>query len=245
MFVVVSSIHHLSVVRVATAGIAALFACCVYAGPQSVRATYNGYINGMQAGVITEEYESQGGNYRLASDTRTIGLATLVNREPTHFSSTGQVTKTGLRPIQFEARRNPGEPAQIAASFDWSQGQLTLRHAGKTESVPLPPGTQDRLSAMYQLLFLPLDRMRSIDFAMTNGRKLDQYHYSVTPDVDLNTPIGRLKTLYLVKERREPGESSAELWVSAQHHHFPVRLITVQRNGLRFEQMIQTLDIRE
>src|SRR6187549_507435 len=57
MFVVVSSIHHLSVVRVATAGIAALFACCVYAGPQSVRATYNGYINGMQAGVITEEYE--------------------------------------------------------------------------------------------------------------------------------------------------------------------------------------------
>ena len=67
----------------------------------------------------------------------------------------------------------------------------------------------------------------------------------MTPDVDLNTPIGRLKTLYLVKERREPGESSAELWVSAQHHHFPVRLITVQRNGLRFEQMIQTLDIRE
>jgi len=243
--VVVRSIHHLGTTRAAAAGIAALCACCAYAGPQSVRATYNGYLNGMHAGVITEEYEAEGGNYRLVSQTRTTGLATILNREPLRFSSTGELTAAGLRPIQFEARRNAGEPAQIAASFDWPQGQLTLRHAGKTESVPLPPGTQDRLSAMYQLLFLPLDRMRSIDFAMTNGRKLDQYHYSVTPDVELNTPIGRLKTLYLVKERREPGESSAELWVSAQHHHFPVRLVTVQRNGLRFEQMIQTLDIRE
>jgi hypothetical protein len=96
---------------------------------------------------------------------------------------------------------------------------------------------------MYQLLYLPLDRMRSIDFAMTNGRKLDHYHYSVTPDVEIETPIGRLKTLYLVKERREPGESSAELWVSPQHHYFPVRLVTVSKRGLRFEQMIQSLDI--
>ena len=231
--------------RIAAAGLAALFAVCVHARPQSIKATYNGYVNGMHAGVITEQFESEAGNYRLASDTKTIGLATLLNREPTRYSSTGQVTKTGLRPLQFEGRRNAGEPPQVAAYFDWSQGQVTLRHGGKSESVALPPGAQDRLSAMYQLLFLPLDRMRSIDFAMATGRKLDRYHYSVTPDVELETPIGRLKTLYLVKERRDPGESTAELWVSAQHHYFPVRLVTVNRNGLRFEQIIQSLEIRE
>jgi hypothetical protein len=212
-------------------------------GPQSVKAVYNGYINGIQVGVITEHFEADDGTYRLVSDTKTMGLATLLNRQPTHYSSKGRVSAAGLRPAHFEGRRNPGESPQLAAFFDWAQGKVTLNHNEKTQTVALPPGTQDRLSAMYQLLFLPLERMRFVEFPMTNGRKLDHYRYQITPDVEVETPIGRLKALHLVKQR-EPNESAAELWLATEHHRFPVKLVIVEKNGMRFEQIIQTLEIR-
>ena len=52
-----------------------------------------------------------------------------------------------------------------------------------------------------------------VEFPMTNGRKLDRYRYQVTPDVEIDTPIGRLKTLHLVKQR-EGNESAAEVWLA-------------------------------
>jgi hypothetical protein len=236
-------IRRLTLARATSACLVAAFAACAHAGPQSVKATYNGYINGIQVGVITEQFEVEGGSYRLVSDTKTMGLATVLNRNPTHYLSRGQVTSAGLRPAHFEGRRNAGEAADLAALFDWAQGQVTLRHKGKTQAVTLPPGTQDRLSAMYQLLFLPLERQRFVEFPMTNGRKLDHYRYQVTPDVEIETPIGRLKTLHLVKQR-EGNESAAELWLSIDHQRFPVKLVIVEKNGMRFEQIIQALEIR-
>ena len=97
---------------------------------------------------------------------------------------------------------------------------------------------------MYQLMFWPLGRMNPLEFAMTNGRKLDQYRYAVTPDVELDTPLGRLKTLHLVKHR-EPGETGNELWLSAQHRYFPVKIVYLEKDGVRYEQVIQSLEIRD
>jgi hypothetical protein len=231
-----------SIARMACVWLLGAFAAHAATGPQSIKATYNGYINGIHAGVITEHFERDGSSYRLVSDSKTIGIISLLNRNPTYYLSKGQVTPGGLRPTLFEGRRNAGEAADVAALFDWAQGQVTLRHRGKTQAVALPAGTQDRLSAMYQLLFLPLERQRSVEFPMTNGRKLDHYRYQITPDVEVETPLGRLKALHLVKQR-EGDESAAELWLSTEHQRFPVKLVIVEKNGMRIEQLIQTLEI--
>jgi hypothetical protein len=238
--------HAPSAAVVARLALVCLFGgAAVHAGtaPQSIRATYNGYVNGIPVGTVAEHFEAENGAYRLVSDTKTIGIASLLNRQPTHYVSKGQVTPAGLRPAHFEGRRSLGEAPQLGASFDWAKGQVTLNHNGKTQSLALPAGTQDRLSAMYQLVFLPLERMKFVEFPMTNGRKLDHYRYQVTPDVELDTPIGRLKTLHLVKQR-EGDESAAELWLSLEHQRFPVRLVVIEKNGMRIEQIIQTLEIR-
>ena len=229
--------------RFASLWLLGAFAAYACAAPQSVKATYSGYVNGMYAGVITEHFEVEGGTYRVVSDTKTVGLASLLNRQPTYYLSKGQVTSAGLRPAHFEGRRSPGEAPQLGAVFDWAQSQVTIQHNAKTQSLTLPPGTQDRLSAMYQLMYLPLERMKFVEFPMTNGRKLDHYRYQVTPGVEVETPLGRLKALHLVKQR-EGNESSAELWLATERHRFPVKLIVIEKNGVRIEQIIQTLEIR-
>lgn len=219
-------------------------AAASHAAPKSVRATYNAFMNGMPIGSISEHFESDGASYRIVSDTRPMGLAALIQRQPLKFTSAGQVSREGLKPSQFEARRSAGEAPSVSADFDWPQKQLTLKHGGKTESFALAAGTQDRLSVMYQFMFLPPERIRQLDFPMTNGRKLDRYRYRATEDVEIDTGVGRVKAVHLVKQR-EPGDTVTEVWVSPQHHNLPVKMLIVEKDGVRFEQVIQSVNVRE
>ena len=214
------------------------------AAPTSVRATYNATMNGLAIGTISEHFEVDGGRYRLVSDTKPSGLAALIQRLPLKFTSTGHVGRDGLRPALFEARRSAGEPPSVSAEFDWTQKQLTLKRNGKVESFALAPGTQDRLSVMYQFMFMSPDRLRQLDFSMTNGRKVDRYRYRATEDVEIDTGIGRVRTVHLVKQR-DPGDTVTEVWVSPQHHNLPVKMMIVDKDGKRFEQLIQSVDARE
>jgi hypothetical protein len=222
----------------------ALMAGAAAAAPKAVKATYNATMNGMGIGVITEHFEVERGAYRILSETKPVGLAVLVQRQPLRFASRGQVTREGLRPAHFEGRRSAADAPQVSAGFDWGNAQLELKHDGKSEAVPLAAGTQDRLSIMYQFMFMPLDKARVVEFSMTNGRKVDRYRYRATPDVELDTPLGRIRTLHLVKQR-EPGDTGTEVWLSAAHHNFPVKMLIVEKDGVRYEQLIQHLELRD
>lgn len=232
--------------------ILATIACAYFASlsalalgaPKSVKATYAGFFNGMAIGTITEVFESDGATYRIVRDVKPSGLAALVQRQPLRSSSTGQVMRDGLHPVQFEERRNANDAPQVSAEFDWTRGSVVLKRGGRIETVALPTGTQDRLSIMYQFMYWPPERLRQLDFAMTDGRKVDHYSYRATPDVEIDTGLGRLKTLHLVKQR-EPGETVTEVWLSSQHQNFPVKLLIVERNGNRLEHIVQTLEVRD
>ena len=212
--------------------------------PKAVRAVYAGYMNGMSIGTVTEVFEATAGTYTVLSETRPVGLAALVQRQPLRFTSKGDVTSDGLRPAYFESRRGAADAPQSVAEFDWTHSQLQLRHDAKTEWLPLNAGTQDRLSVMYQFMFMPLGKARHVDFWMTNGRKLDHYRYRVTPDVEIDTPLGRLKSTHLVKER-EAGDTHTEVWISPRHRNLAVKLLIVERDGIRYEQVLQNVEIRD
>ena len=158
------------------------------------------------------------------------------------FTSNGLIASDGLRPQRFEGQRDGR--TEVRAEFEWAGEQLKLVSEGRNDVVALPAGTQDRLSAMYQFMFWPVDKLKSLDFAMTNGRKIEKYRYDITPNVELETPLGRMSTLHLVK-RQEPNDNRVEVWVSPQHHYLPVKVLIVERNGTRQEQIVTRLEITE
>jgi hypothetical protein len=224
--------------------IAGIAAASVVAPPKAVTATYSATMNGMTIGTISERFEAGGATYRILSETKPVGLATLLQRQPLRFASTGELTRDGLRPVHFEGRRNAVDPPQVTADFDWAQSQLYLTYNGKAEALPISAGAQDRLSIMYQLMFLQPEKSGYVEFWMTNGRKLDLYRYRAEPDVELDTPLGRLKTVHLVKQR-EAGESQAEVWISPRHQNVAVKVVIIEKDGMRYEQLIKSLEIRD
>jgi len=211
------------------------------AAPAALSASYDVSFNGLPIGITQERFEAANNTYRIVSESNAVGLLALFRRNSATLVSNGQLLEHGLRPESFEGNDNNDDSRRVSARFDWAGKRLTLTHEGRTETAPLPPGTQDRISLLYQFMFVAFDGLGHLDVAMTNGRKLDQYRYLITPNVELDTPLGRMKTLHLVKQR-QPDESAAEIWLAPQHHFFPVKVLIVEKDGSRYEQVITKLE---
>lgn len=213
------------------------------AAPRQISASYNVSLNGLPVAVINERFETEGSTYRIISESNTVGVAALFRRQSATLTSSGLVLRTGLRPQRFEGQNKGKDMRHAVAVFDWTTQRLTLNYDDRTETAALAPGTQDRISLMYQFMFLDFGKLKQIEVPMTNGRKLDQYRYSVTPDAEIDTPLGRIRTLHLVKQR-EPDQDSTEIWLSSQHHYFPVKVLIVEADGASYEQVLTRLDLR-
>ena len=222
--------------------LAGFWTCSHAAVPGAISARYDVLLNGLPIAVINERFEIRDHAYRIVSESNTVGLLALFRKQSATLVSRGRLGDGGLQPEHFEGENAGGDSRQVYAGFDWQEKRLTLRHDGKTETAALPPGTQDRVSLMYQFMFIAPAQLKQFDVAMTNGRKIDQYRYSITPDVDIDTPLGRMRTLHLVKER-QPGESATEVWLAAQHHFFPVKVLIVEKDGSRYEQILTQIDM--
>jgi Protein of unknown function (DUF3108) len=202
--------------------------------------TYNLSLNGVMLGTITEHFEIRDGQYRASSEARATGLLALVQRDPARYVSTGTVTRDGLRPQRFEGQHRG---KSLSADFDWAAKKLTLIHDGLNHALDLPAGAQDRLSIMYHLMFAVRDKPSRLEVNITNGRKLTHYRYAVKDEVTIDTPFKRLNTVHFVKQR-EPGESGTEVWISPEHAHLPVKVLIIEDDGDRFEQVATRVDIK-
>jgi Protein of unknown function (DUF3108) len=211
------------------------------ATPTGVSISYNLFRNGTHIGVVNETFEIRDSHYRATSEASAIGLFALAQRRPITYVSTGEFdAKDGLRPLKFEGRR--GNSASVA-QFDWKSHKLHLTVDGHPVAHDLPHATQDRLSAMYQFMHRVAAKPRVIEFAMTNGRKIDLYRYDVTPDVAVDTPLKRVNTLHLVKQREE-GDSRAEVWLAPEFHHLPVKVLVIDDDGVRYEQVVTKVAVK-
>ena len=132
------------------------------------------------------------------------------------------------------------------ADFDWKSDKLTMTHDGVNQIVALPPATQDRLSAMYQFMYLVQSKPRAastVEMPMTTGRKFDRYRYDVHQDVVIDTPLKRITTLHLAKQR-DQNDSHTEIWLAPEFHYLPVKVLIVESDGVRYEQIVTRLDVK-
>jgi hypothetical protein len=209
--------------------------------PVSVKATYDVYKSNIRLGQISESYTRNNDHYTLISTTRAVGLLAIFQRGKISIKSTGMVSDQGLKPLHFSDMRNSEEAKNHRAEFDWNAMKLTLTEQSKNTVVALLDGTQDRLSAMYQFMFLSWGQSDTLGFNMTNGSKLDSYNYRVTPNQHVTVPLGTFKALYLTSTP-ETDAGKTEIWLATEHHYFPYKMIITDRDGDKLTQVLTKID---
>jgi hypothetical protein len=96
---------------------------------------------------------------------------------------------------------------------------------------------------MYQFMFLAPDRPQLLQLSRTTGRRLEQHRYSVRTGVEIETALGPMTTVHLVRQH-QPEESGVEIWLAPRHRYVPVRMRVLEDDGTRFEQVITKVEFK-
>jgi hypothetical protein len=222
-----------------------LICCAVPAkaadGPSRIQVSYDVLKDGIKGATMTETFTRTPDGYHIESVSKAVGIVALIKPETIRVVSQGRVTAKGLRPISFTSKRELDADRNTSADFDWASNSITLNDRNGKRTLPLPAGTQDRLSAMYQFLFLPLKKATALDFYMTNGSKVDIYNYLITPDQIVTVPLGTFKALYVASPQKE-GESRTEIWLATEHANFPCKMVITAPEGDKIMQVLTQFD---
>jgi hypothetical protein len=200
-----------------------------FAAPKKITAVYDVTRKGQPFATVNETFVQEAGRYRVESVTSGIGVYGLLGKRK--LVSEGEVTANGLRPAHFEQQQ--GEKKGASADFDWGSNTLTMTNKGKASTAPLEANTQDLASYAYQFMFQP-PTGEEVTQAVTSGKKLRAYRYKI---------ISQAEMLHLVNVNKGENGEEKELWLAADKHFIPARIIMFDENGARIEQVLTSLSI--
>ena len=210
------------------------------APPTRVELSFAIMMGGTRIGEGREVLEHDGLRYRIVSESRPRGIATLfindVRRE-----SRGTVSDAGLRPDYFEETGRRG--GTRTATFDWAAGQLALINGNNARNVELPRGTLDQTSLAYTFSFRPA-LSGGFEIHVTDGRGVRRYRYREVGPETLVTPLGEIRTRHFEKVRGPGDKRGFEFWLAPDRHLLPVKLRYVEKNGDAFESLVTEIKVQ-
>jgi hypothetical protein len=208
------------------------------AAPSVVEAEYKIFKNGILIAYVTERFERKGESYRIDSTSLASGGLSMFVKDKVVMAAEGRFGPSGLQPLVYEdLRSNPNDSLRL--TFDWAKMVLKTRRAGKEDSSPLTRGAMDRLSFLYQFMWVTRPDGYKVD--MSGGRKLETFHFRKAGDPVLKTPAGTFQAVHLERIRANDREDRAQIWLAKDKGNVPVRIWFESPDGTILDQTIVEL----
>ncbi len=223
--------------------LAFLASAAAFATPTEIAAEYRLSTAGLTIGHVSETFERSGDRYAIRSVARSEGALRIFFDDALRMESSGKVVASGLQPLAFTQRRESTGKGEVHATFDWERGLMRSTVDEKTNDVPLPRQTQDRISVMYQFMNLQ-PGSETVSMHMANGRKVELYTYRLVDAPHITTPAGAFDTLHYERVTEGTKENRVDVWLAKDQFNFPVRVVFDDPKGLRVEQLLVTLRSR-
>ena len=75
-----------------------------------------------------------------------------------------------------------------------------------------------------------------MSYTIADGKGLSRHVYKVVGRERLHTPVGQFDTVKVARQSDQ--RETAELWLAAERGFIPVRLLIVEKDGTRYEQVV-------
>lgn len=217
-----------------------LHVSAAYALPKIVQLEYDVAREGKLFARVKESFTQNGKQYRIQSITKGIGIYALLGERK--LTSTGAVTKAGLKPNHFELHQGRSDNKTLIADFDWAKNTLTMQKKDEKQIEKLTAGTQDLASYAYQFMFNPPTK-DDINVTMTTGKKLHIYQYKVVArGVNVDAAKASFKTLQLSNDVAA-GQDKKQLWLAQDQFYLPVRYKLTDEDGDNYEQTLTKIHV--
>ena len=206
--------------------------------PQSARLDYRVISTNVKEtnpiyGKGTITWAITDGHY--ATDLKAAADVFLFKFEVLSSHSEGVVGASGLAPDRYI--ESPRKRATVATNFNRDARQ-SITFSASTTVAPLSPGTQDRLSVLFQIGALLLGDFRKlapgtdIDIPVAGVRDVETWRFSVRGNESIETGVGSLSTTHLQRAPR-PGtnDRTIDVWVAQSDGGYPARVVYTEPSG--------------
>ncbi len=208
--------------------------------PKNVQLEYDVARNGKPFAKVKESFTQNGKQYRIKSVTKGLGVYALMGERV--LTSTGAVTKDGLKPNRFELHQGKSAKKTLITDFFWAKNVLNMQVKDEIRTEKLEQGTQDLASYVYQFMFNPPVK-EVVKVTLTTGKKLHQYQYKViTHGLKLDVAKASYKTLHISNEATA-SEEKKQLWLAEDQYYLPVRYKLTNEDGENFEQTLTKIHV--
>ncbi|MEQ1592853.1 MAG: DUF3108 domain-containing protein [Thiobacillaceae bacterium] len=190
---------------------------------------------GLASGKQTLLWVNEGERYTITSVAAASGLASLVFSGQLVQTSHGRIGVAGLQPESFWDQRGN---KRSQSRFDYDAHMILTESNKGSRSTPLPDRTQDVQSLLFQIALTappPTDSQN----AVFNGKTLRVYRYHMLGEVLLDTPLGKLRTVHMVRVT-DHNTDRFEVWLALDRHYLPVKLST-EISGYDAELVVQRI----
>ncbi|MFM9836033.1 MAG: DUF3108 domain-containing protein [Methylophilaceae bacterium] len=220
--------------------LALLGANIAYALPKNIQLEYDVMRNGKRFATLKESFTQNGKQYRINSVTKGLGIYALLGERV--LTSSGIVTKEGLKPSRFELHQGRGDKKTLIANFNWAKNTLSMQNKDGVKNEPLEKGTQDLASYVYQFMYNPPNK-DVVKVTLTTGKKLNHYQYKVIArDTTVDAANANFKTMQISNEAAAKADKK-QLWLAQNQFYLPVRYQLTDDDGDNFEQTLTKIHV--
>jgi len=183
----------------------------------------------------------QNGTIAFESYSKTTGLAALFVKDRITERTTFTVDNNTIQPQDYLYDRKGGKRAREARlNFDWLEKSVINAINGEAWQMEIPPGTQDKLSYQLQLMLDLQSGLTKFEYPVADGGTLKQYRFTLQGEETIETPMGKIKTIKIIRERAADSKRKTTIWFARSLRYLPVRI----RQGKSDDEYI-TLEIRK
>lgn len=221
----------------------AVYGLVVQATPKNIQLEYEVTRDGKLFANVVEKFSQDGSAYKIESLTKGVGVYALLGERK--LSSSGSVTKQGLKPKHFELHQGDSKKKSLISDFDWAKNTLNMQVKGEIRTQALEKGTQDLLSYAYQFMFMSTKARaaNAINVTLTTGKKLNQYQYKIIArGLKLSAAGKDFKTLHIANAPAT-GDDKKQLWLAEDQYYLPVQYKLTDEDGANFEQTLTSIHV--
>lgn len=173
------------------------------------------------------DWRPQGGRYEAAQE---VQIPIVGSRRQ---SSVGSISTQGLAPEIFIDRSRK----EYSTTFDAQAGNI--RFSRNNETIPLVPGTQDRLSAFFQVAGMIAAAPKlypsgtQITVMAASSRRVSPWIFTVRGTENLKLPAGSMAAIKLEhnSENNDAEGLQSALWLAPSLQYLPVRIRMLEDGG--------------
>lgn len=215
---------------------------CAAAPPGPFTATYTLSMSGIPIATVERRlYNEIGGRFVFRSETRASGVARLFRSDHLVEESIWTLVRGGPRPLAYSYRHTGGDKLRSQTiTFDWQQRRIDNSEDGRRWRLATAPQLLDKL--LYQLAIMSdlEDGRRELIYRFVDGGEIKTYRFANRGEEVLETPLGPVETVKLVRITENSDKPTTTLWCAPRWGHLPVRLDGPDRRGRLISAVIRT-----